>query len=509
MIERIYIKEYLSFAKVELEFQKGLIVFTGASGTGKSVLLDGLLATFGLKDNRSKISEAILNIDLKLEDFDFDENEAIVFKSIKKEKLRYFINNQVASKNRIKTISSKFIKHLNLKDLSDFENENLLNMIDLSINNKNYKKLLESFQCEFQKYIELKKELNEIEKNYKELMQLKDFLEFEIAKIEEINPQIKEYDELLEHKKHLSKKEKIDESLNSAYEIFNFERVVDEALTLADEDGNFFSDCMNELRNRFEIIKDKINELEHINIEELLERLEELSSLKRKYGSIEEALIYKDEKKEELLKYENTQEKRDEIGKEILELEPKLLKLAQEIREIRVQNIDKIEKKLNEYLNMLYLKNAKISLEKTNLTKFGIDRALISLNSVSLEHISFGEFNRLRLALLATKSFFDKNDGGILFLDEIDANLSGKESQSIGKVLSYLSKSYQIFSISHQPQLTSSANQHFLVEKVDNLSKVSEVKEENRIKEIARMISGDEITKEAIEFAKKMIEEAR
>ena len=92
-----------------------------------------------------------------------------------------------------------------------------------------------------------------------------------------------------------------------------------------------------------------------------------------------------------------------------------------------------------------------------------------------------------------------------MFLDEIDANLSGKESESIAKVLAQLSKSYQIFAISHQPQLSATAHQHFMVKKIDNKSTVQLLNTEERVSVIARMISGENITNEALEFAKKLL----
>jgi DNA repair protein RecN (Recombination protein N) len=102
-------------------------------------------------------------------------------------------------------------------------------------------------------------------------------------------------------------------------------------------------------------------------------------------------------------------------------------------------------------------------------------------------------------------SEFDIVDNGILFLDEIDANLSGKESDAISKVLKKLSSSYQIFAISHQPQLTSAANQHFLVDKINGKSFVKKLDNNQQIDEIARMISGEKVTLEALEFAKNLL----
>ena len=122
-----------------------------------------------------------------------------------------------------------------------------------------------------------------------------------------------------------------------------------------------------------------------------------------------------------------------------------------------------------------------------------------------MQTISSGEYNRLRLALLSAISKLDIGENGILFLDEIDANLSGKESEAIANVLISLSKNYQIFAISHQIHLASSANQHFLVEKINGVSTVKELNNSERVNEIARMISGENVTNEAIEFAKNII----
>jgi DNA repair protein RecN (Recombination protein N) len=156
-------------------------------------------------------------------------------------------------------------------------------------------------------------------------------------------------------------------------------------------------------------------------------------------------------------------------------------------------------------LLILHLSNAKIIINEKLLDSFGIDEVIFELNGVSLDTISSGEYNRLRLALLTSMSEFDIIDNGILFLDEIDANLSGKESDAISKVLNKLSDSYQIFAISHQPQLTSSANQHFLVDKIEGKSFVKELNNQERMNEIARMISGEKVTLEALEFAKNLL----
>ncbi|CAI8199632.1 MAG: DNA repair protein RecN [Arcobacter lacus] len=103
-------------------------------------------------------------------------------------------------------------------------------------------------------------------------------------------------------------------------------------------------------------------------------------------------------------------------------------------------------------------------------------------------------------------SEYDIVENGVLFLDEIDANLSGKESESIAKLLDILSNNYQIFAISHQPQLTAIAHSHYLVEKNNNVSSIKLLPYNDRINEIARMISGKNITQDAINFATNILD---
>jgi DNA repair protein RecN (Recombination protein N) len=128
----------------------------------------------------------------------------------------------------------------------------------------------------------------------------------------------------------------------------------------------------------------------------------------------------------------------------------------------------------------------------------------LSLGDSKIETLSGGEFNRLKIALLASMKTIE-GDRGVLILDEIDANVSGDESIAIAQMLKLLSKSYQIFAISHQPHLTSKADQHLLVTKNGLKSEVQFLRGDERITEIARIIDGKEPTSEAIEFAKKIL----
>lgn len=508
MIARVYLKDCLSFEEVDLEFKSGLNIFTGPSGAGKSILMQAILSLFALTEVKANIGEVLLN-DSKINDesYDLSYDDDIIIKSIKKDKVRYFLNNQSVSKKNLNDFSLKLIKHLNLKDTSEFDSFKLLDFLDklTSQKKKEFNNIKENFNNSYKKLLLVKKELQKILDDETKLEDLKEFARFEIDKIEQINPSIDEYEELNLVKKRLAKKEKIEVAIKKASGIMEFNQNVTAALELMEVDSSFFDETMNELNNIFERFNDSLHELDDINIENVLDRIEKLSALQKRFGSIEECLKYKEQKKEELASYENIFFQKEKLEKEFNDLNTNLILLAKEISQYRKESSSILEKKINEYLKFLYLSNAKIVISEKNLDFSGLDEVSFELNGVSLDTISSGEYNRLRLALLTSMSEFDIVDNGILFLDEIDANLSGKESDAISKVLKKLSNSYQIFAISHQPQLTSSADQHFLVDKLNGKSFVKELNSKEKINEIARMISGEKVTPEALDFAKNLL----
>ena len=511
MIDRFFLKDYLSFDEVELEFTQGLILFSGASGVGKSILLNALLGVFGYKDIEARLAEISLDNRLSLEEIGLENEEINIFKFVKTKSARYFINGSQVPKKIVKKLSSSFLDYLSLKEYKEFENSRLLNVLDtlISKSDSKYKEQLTEYKKLYQSYKECENQLNKIVEDEKKIEELKEFAEYEINKIEEISPKIGEYEELMEIKKSLSKKEKILEALQNADTIFEYEHFVSEALDLLDVDSTFIDESLNELRAHFETAKERLNDLEDIDIESLLDRIEKLSHLIQRYGSIEESLNHLQKKKEELDRYNNITYEKEELEKKIETLLSKCKDISKSITKKRQIALKELNFKINEYLKMLYLPKISLTLKKVDMGETGEDRVEINLWGISLDKISSGEFNRVRLAFLSSfNDIINENGNGILILDEVDANLSGKESMSIAKVLKRLSKNYQIFAISHQPQLTSQADMHFLVYKEEGKSKVKELKEkEHKIDELARMISGENIHHKAKEFAKSLFGE--
>lgn len=503
MINHFFVKEYLSFDEAQLFFEPGLVVFTGPSGSGKSILLNALLGTTGQYDSAATLAEVEFNHGLDLDEYGIESEELTSFKQLKKGNTRFFVNNQSISKKILQDVSSRFIRHLSHKDFSDFAQSDLLSIVDKKVGEKDSSHMsrCSQFSENFAKFTEVKKSLEEIHSEEKRLLELKEFAQFELQKIDSIAPKLGEDEELDIIKKRLAKREKIESSLQEASMVFDFESKVSEALSALDIDSAFFDESMNELRAHFDGVDDMMEELESMDIEAVLDRIEAISELKRRYGSIEEALAYREQKSQELEKYNNFDENKEKLEKEYALLHDTLRDESDALHVARIGVMKALEEILNTYTKALYLREAQFGLDMSSMDKTGVDSVLIDLKDSSLNQLSSGEFNRLRLALLALKSDLYKSEHGILILDEIDANLSGEESMSVAHVLKKLAQQYQIFAISHQPQLTSQAQQHFMVYKEGSESKVKDLNDEERIEEIARMISGDHISDEAKQFA--------
>ncbi|MEJ5168419.1 MAG: DNA recombination protein RecN, partial [Arcobacteraceae bacterium] len=163
-------------------------------------------------------------------------------------------------------------------------------------------------------------ELNKLIEEEKNIEELKEFIAYEIKKIDDINPQIDEYEELSNIKKQLSQKEKIEKAIEKANGVFDYTSSVNQALSLLEIDSSFFDDAINELNNIFEKAGDKLHLLEDTNIDEVLTRIEQLSHLQKKFGSIEECLAYREQKKQELTRYENISFEKSSLEKKVKQL---------------------------------------------------------------------------------------------------------------------------------------------------------------------------------------------
>jgi len=507
MVKRLYLKELISFDEVELELDKGLVVFSGASGAGKSVLINAVLSSFGYSMAEAKVCEICIDRPTNLNSEAYSLEDEIVVKSIKRDKVRYYLDGQNISKKSLNQLFRPFVEYLSIRDKTTFASDELIDIIDNSLakKDKNFKKLLKEYKKRYINYKTKLSQLNKIKQDEIKLAELIEFATFEIEKIESINPKIGEDEELLKIKNQLSRIDKINEAISSANNIFVMEESVSEVYRLLDKDNNSFIEMMNQLRADFEDIETLTEELSEVNIEKVLDRLEQISILKTRYGSIEKALEYAQNKKVELRGYKNIEHDKTML-ESFLEIESTELRiLAGKITQYRRKEAINIEKELEKYLLELKLPPIKFIFNPIILNELGQDRVEIDLDGSTASTLSGGEFNRVRLALMVV-ALSSQKVGGVLILDEIDANVSGDESIAIANMIAKLSSVYQIFAISHQAHLASKANQHILISKKDGTSKAIVLDKQGRVDEISRIIGGEKSNAEAVNFAIKLLD---
>ena len=433
----------------------------------------------------------------------------LVISVLKKQNTRYFINNQAISKKKLSEIAHHFIKYISIKDGNELENDYMLHILD-SITMQKDSKFNETL-CEYnQTFIEHKQckiKLQELEEMQRNIENLKDFAQFEIDKITKAQPQIGEYEKLMSDKKLLSKKEKVMETCNKALVELDSLDSIYKAFELLNIDNASFLSHIMEARGHIENGLDEFNSLD-IDIESLLERISLLADIIRRYGSEEDALKHLAMQQQKLQEYESIEFDKTKIEEKFLNLTKRLENLANILHEKRKDCLPIFVEKLNYYAKELRLESVSIDQNKIECYQYGLDSLQIYLASKQKSVLSSGEYNRMRLAMLCVAASYNTYSEGILILDEIDANLSGEESEGVAKLLQFLSKHYQVFAISHQPFMPLLCDRHYLVSKEsESTSTIKLLNKKERIKEVARMISGSKLDKHALSYAETLLQQ--
>jgi DNA repair protein RecN (Recombination protein N) len=509
VIKSFFAKECIGFDEINLELERGLTVFSGPSGAGKSVLMGALMCSFGLGDSEASVCESVIKAALPtgLSALGIEDDGENVFRMTKKDKARYFVNGQSVSKKALAEAAKGFARHLSSSGDDEFSPSSLLAKLDEFAASDELDGLKAKLATEFHAYKASKTELARLAKLSQEADEQREFLSFEIAKIESVNPREGEDDELLALKKSLSKKEKTVELVGRCQTLSSLK---EKALSLYVEMGES-DEVAVEFFGQFEELlgsaQFRLRELDDMDADTIMNRLEELAGLKKRYGGVAEALEALANKKTELKKLESITIEMDELEAECAKLGQKCEALALGLSALRKKTLKGFEGELGGFLIRLFLPPPTVSLVNAKLCAEGIDSVTLLVGTLPVNKLSAGEFRRARLALMCV-GLDSSSQRGALFFDEADANVSGEESAAIAKTLRELSSAYQIFAISHQPQLTALATNHYLVVKSGGGSNVARIDGNERIQEIARIISGETITAEALEYAKTLLKES-
>ena len=563
MLLNLKINNFALIKESDIMFTKGLNILSGETGAGKSIIFEALSVALGERASKSMIKtgtdhsviEAVFSLTDELKSLlsekglisDIDEETVIIRRDIY---LDYptvsRINGFSATLADLKEISAYLCdiygqyEHQLLLD-----KDNYLSIINKATRieyNDEYDKLEDELKDIFIEIKDLTSSLKNFLEKSSNLDSEIDFLEFQINEINEINPVPGEMDEIKDELKKLQNQELIQETLSSVdnnlrgsdeqFENNDVLAKLGESINNLEKISNYMSDVdgliermktsMYELEDISSVISSYIGtDYDESRIEELSLRLSKLQMLEKKYATDIDGVLYKKEKLElELndLKYldERIQEVRDKIKLK----EDEYNVVANKISNLRKNAAEKLEKNLSDELHELDMQNSvfKVEFSVSKPTEKGIDDVefLAQTNTGSSfkpirEIISGGEMSRFMLAFKNVLS--DANNYKTFVFDEIDAGLSGKVANTVGKRLEKLAEKRQVLIISHLPQIISKADSHYKITKKDigdeTVSSIKKLNENERVEEIARLLSGDTITSETLKNAKLLLDEKR
>ncbi|MCI2900684.1 DNA repair protein RecN [Staphylococcus hominis] len=552
MLQTLSIKQFAIIDELEIHFSDGLTVLSGETGSGKSIIIDAIGQLIGMRASsdfvrhgeKKAIIEGIFDIDNSKEaisvlnelDIDIDEDFLLVKREIfSSGKSICRINNQIVTLQDLRKVMQELLDiHGQHETQTLLKQKYHLKLLDDYAENQ-YSSVKEQYETTFNEYKEKKKELEELQSADQALLQRLDLMKFQFEELQEASLKEGEITQLESDIKRIQNSEKLSLALNNAHVTLTDEHAITDRLyelsnhlqTIDDIIPGKFKKLKEDIDQFYYTLEDAKHELydEMSNTEfdeqllnELESRMNLLNNLKRKYGkTIDELITYQSKLESEIAKIENYEESTSQLKEEIDLLYEKVIKYGQSLsKERRI-----VARTLRDYIvaeiQNLQMKEANLEisfqpLETPTIEGIEFVEFLISPNKgeplKSLNKIaSGGELSRIMLAL---KSIFVESRGqtAILF-DEVDSGVSGQAAQKMAEKMRDIAKYIQVICISHLPQVASMSDHHLLISKMSKndrtTTQVKELKKEDKIDEIARMISGASVTELTRENAREMI----
>ena len=551
MLLELNIENFAIIENMKIEFEPGLNVLTGETGSGKSIIIDSLGLVLGQRANKDIIKrgkdrafiEAVFSSydeetkDLLLE-YGIESGDLVVVSKEIREKGPTItrVNNRTVTSQILSKISSHlidiFAQH---ESISLMDNKNQLKLID-DFSGKDQGELLENLK-------DLVHEINSLKNEYHEKSTMEqnkdreiDLLEYQIKEIEDAGLSDYDDEELYDDFNVLNNMTdtliKLSEAkalINEGYETTSLEDILDKVIanvvdvTRYNKDLKEVEENLEDIRFRIsDIAKDldryvSSSEVDEERLQFLRERIDLVNNLKLKYGNNVKAInSFYEEISERLRFLQNFEDNLNKLLRKIEEKEAEATVLAEKISQKRKKTSEILEKKVEEEINKLNIKDAKFKIEikEKELSFDGIDKIefLIAPNlgqdlMPMAKVASGGEMSRI---MLGFKSIIAEKDNiPTLVFDEIDTGISGKTAQIVGNKIKEVSKDRQVIVISHLPQIVALADTHFAIKKdvVNNstISTIDKLNYDERVNEVARLIGGMNVSEIAIETAKEMI----
>jgi DNA repair protein RecN (Recombination protein N) len=549
MIRRLYIQNYAIIDELEIEFKKGLNIITGETGAGKSILLGALSLIQGQRadtsvlksEGKSCIVEAEFDISsynlqsfFNQYDIDYDDLTIVRRQINSNGKSRAFINEIPVNLNQLKELANRLIdihsQHQNLLLGNALFQLNVLDALAVSEDD------LADYSKVYNNYKRLKQELNQLEAKAESAKQEFDFLSYQLNELKAANLKENELDELEQLQNELNHAADIKSALEFAYASLNADELsilpklkeIELQLKKIEPYYGSITEHVQRLESARLEIKDISDELDSLNarvevnddeLERVTQRIDTIYALlnKHRLSEYNELLDLKDKLEKQVSEIENIDFSLDEKRKALKQVEDILSAKSDALSKNRKQTVPKVEKHVSELLQTLGIKHAvfKISIDKVDeFQPWGRDKVVFYFSAnkqVAPQELSKvasgGELSRLMLAL---KSLLVKSSGlPTVIFDEIDTGVSGEIAHRMGEIIYSLSKGMQVINITHLPQIAAKGTTHFLVYKRitdhQSLTEIKLLSPEERVNEIAKMLSGEKVTDAALQAAKDLL----
>ena len=577
MLTLLKIKNIALIDSLEVEFGAGLNLLTGETGSGKSIIVDSLGALTGERMSADLIKEGEQSATIEglfslpkttelaaiLDEsgIEIDDAELIVRRELSLTgKNRVFVNNQLVTQGFLKGVGAFLVDiHGQGEHASLFDPATHLEMLDAFARVDDERaRTAEAYR----QWSATRRELTELRQDESDKLQLLDILKFQVEEIGRSNLKLDENVELENEKRRLNNVEKLSSLSGDAYTLLyeqdestlaTFDKASRKVDELAEFDSRFveYREPLEAARAVLEDLattaRDFRNHLEFSpsRLEEIETRLAEIAGLARKYGgTIGSVLVHLAESEKRLENIETAELRERELENKLADERNVYIDAATELHEKRVAAASKFEKEVEANLKTVALEKARfeVRIETPEVTGGNAsvnERAAIvedgtlldsRVSARGFDRIEFyfsanpgespkplvkvasgGEASRLMLILKTTAKTHDGERAAVF--DEIDAGIGGRVAEAVGLKLKQLAREQQVLCVTHQPQVASQADRHFVVEKSMSRNKttigIRELADEERVAEIARMLAGEKITESARTHAAEMIESAR
>ncbi|WP_111306790.1 DNA repair protein RecN [Confluentibacter sediminis] len=549
MLISLSIKNYALIDNLQVNFNDGFSVITGETGAGKSILLGALSLVLGKRADLSSLKNAdekcvieaafsISNYHLqslfKAEDFDYEEQTIIRREILPSGKSRAFVNDSPVNLNSLQLLGERLIDiHSQHQTLELTSNDFQFQIIDALANNDQE---LENYKTELKAHKVLQKQLNELVHFQTEAIKEYDYNSFLLKELVDANLVVGELESLEEEYETLNNVESIKEKLAESHQLLGEEQIgVISTLTLLKNSlqklasmSSKYEDLFNRVNSSLIDLDDVFGEIdvfqEHLEanpnrLEAVNMKLQKLHNLMQKHATAEvsELINIKNNLEEKVSYTENLDDTIQKKQLEISKKEKDLNLISKNIHDKRLEVIPTLTKQLQDILMSLGMPNAQFKIDLSYADHYftnGKDELsfLFSANKGGSfnelkKAASGGELSRIMLAIKSVLSKYIQLP--TIMFDEIDTGVSGEISNKMGDIMLEMSKTMQVFSITHLPQIAAKGHSHFKVfkEDVNEVTQTNLVKlnHDERIVEIAQMLGGLEMSSSAIAHAKELL----